>query len=909
MAEKNSRKNEMQVLVTGDVVIDHHIYKGKRDAPHVKETPGTKQTPGTVVIDCRGGAILLYEIINKVAEYTKSSIKKADAEAEEAKKANNIDAEKKALEKKENLVEYTVQPGLKIDSNLNLSADHHSYAVWNSCLKKEISREKEDTAKEYVWRMTEPMGYGGKTPTSDTCQTLHLDSAGIEPDIIVLDDGALGFRFCTHEKAWPEVIHKGSDNLKWVVLKTSSPIVQGDLWRKVSKTYKEKLVVIVSINDLRREEAGITRGLSWERTVQELLSELTFNASIRDLLECRHLIISFGSEGSLWISNADGNTDYHLIYDPACLEGEWGEKYQGMAFGYLSCFTAGVVDQLARPEGNTDIGKGIMTGLSAMRRLHLEGHGKVDENKPEFPFAKVAEAIKAPPEGYSKAKIPPPQKTTNPSIDRWTIMEGSQNKSGGYSRPLYGLARRVAQFGTKALSDIPYARFKDLFTVDRSEIESLRGIRSLIKDYKEKEEFSRPLSIAVFGPPGSGKSFGIKQIARAVMGKDVPVLEFNLSQFTEPNNLIGAFHQIRDEVLKGKMPFVFWDEFDSKANTWLQCLLSPMQDGAFREGQVVHPIGKCVFVFAGGTSYSMENFIPQDENSDDFKNFKTLKGPDFVSRLSGYLNVLGPNKRQKFDKKIKDWVDDDTPEDICFPVRRALLLRANLKLKENERLYIDKGLLNAFLEIDKYKYGARTMETLALIMKGVKKTALRTSDLPSAEQMLIHVNYDAFVKIIKRDLAFKLNAVLLAPAVHEEFRNLCKEKKEKNQYDVPYADLPENIKQDNIAAATRIPDVLNNADLLVVPKSGTRSMAEEETTRIINEKLDVMAEAEHDGWMEQKYIDGWVYGVQKDKDAKTHNLLIPYNTLPDSEKEKDRNSVRNYLKKVKMAGFKIIQNR
>ena len=32
--------------------------------------------------------------------------------------------------------------------------------------------------------------------------------------------------------------------------------------------------------------------------------------------------------------------------------------------------------------------------------------------------------------------------------------------------------------------------------------------------------------------------------------------------------------------------------------------LAPMQDGRFQHGQLNHSIGKCVFVFAGGTSLS-----------------------------------------------------------------------------------------------------------------------------------------------------------------------------------------------------------------------------------------------------------------------------------------------------------------
>lgn len=881
-----------RVLVTGDVIIEHHIYKGKRDAPYVKNFPGTK------VVDSNGGALLLYKIIGKVAELVKNNIKKAEAEAEKARRAGNEDAVKQAQKKKEDLVEYSVQSGLRTRPGLKLSADHHSYAVWSPCLKEEKSGE-------YVWRMTEPMGYGGKSTKGDACQTLDPASAEPAPDIIVLDDGALGFRFCTPENAWPELITKEkADNLKWVVLKMSSPLAQGDLWRKVSGTFRQKLVVVVSIGDLRREEAGITKGLSWERTVQELLTELKFNASIRDLLKCRDLIINFGSEGALWISNADDSLDYHLIYDPACLEGEWGEKFTGVAFGYLSCLTAGIVNQLVKPEGQADIGKGIMAGLYAMRRLHIEGHGNVDKEEPGFPFAKVAEVITGSSKGYSMVKVPPPPEIVNFPMPRWTIVEGT-HKGDGPPLPLYGLARRVALFGTRALGNIPFARFNKLFTVDRDEIESLRGIQRLIKDYDEKKKFSRPLSIAVFGPPGSGKSFGIKQIAKSVLGDHVRILEFNLSQFAGPNDLIGAFHQVRDEALRGKTPFVFWDEFDSKEYVWLQYLLAPMQDGEFREGQISHPIGKCVFVFAGGTSFTMENFGPTDNDSEKYQNFKMLKGPDFVSRLSGYLNVLGPNKRQKFDKDKREWVNDDNPEDICFPVRRALLLRAVLELGKDEELDIDKGLLNAFLEINQYKHGARSLETLLLLSKGVKKSGLRRSDIPTAEQMSIHVDYEKFMDLVKRDLPFKLNAEELAPFIHEFYRQLGKKKGWSSRYDMDYLELPEEIKKSNIEAASRIPEVLSYASLLVKSDDGQDALSDEEIRKIVGENIELLAEAEHDGWMEQKYREGYSFGTPRNDEKKIHDALISYKDLPEENKMKDRDAVRNYPEIVKMAGYAI----
>ena len=81
---------------------------------------------------------------------------------------------------------------------------------------------------------------------------------------------------------------------------------------------------------------------------------------------------------------------------------------------------------------------------------------------------------------------------------------------------------------------------------------------------------------------------------------------FNMSQFTGVEDLHHALHQVRDMGLSGKIPLVFFDGFDAalegQSLGWLRYFLTPMQDGAFLQGQISHPLGTAIFVFAGGTS-------------------------------------------------------------------------------------------------------------------------------------------------------------------------------------------------------------------------------------------------------------------------------------------------------------------
>lgn len=61
----------------------------------------------------------------------------------------------------------------------------------------------------------------------------------------------------------------------------------------------------------------------------------------------------------------------------------------------------------------------------------------------------------------------------------------------------------------------------------------------------------------------------------------------------------------------------------------------------------------------------------------------------------------------------------------------------------------------------------------------------------------------------------------------------------------------------------------------------------------IHAKPDTSPEASHESWMAQKLEDGWIYGAEKDEDAKEHPCILAYDALPDEQKLKPRSSARS----------------
>ncbi|MFI5458009.1 MAG: RyR domain-containing protein [Isosphaerales bacterium] len=78
-----------------------------------------------------------------------------------------------------------------------------------------------------------------------------------------------------------------------------------------------------------------------------------------------------------------------------------------------------------------------------------------------------------------------------------------------------------------------------------------------------------------------------------------------------------------------------------------------------------------------------------------------------------------------------------------------------------------------------------------------------------------------------------------------------------------------------------------------------------ELTPEILELTERLAENAHDLWGRQRIADGWTHGPQRDDTKKQHPSLVPYDQLPESEKQYDRIAAMETLKAIRALGYHI----
>lgn len=97
--------------------------------------------------------------------------------------------------------------------------------------------------------------------------------------------------------------------------------------------------------------------------------------------------------------------------------------------------------------------------------------------------------------------------------------------------------------------------------------------------------------------------------------------------------------------------------------------------------------------------------------------------------------------------------------------------------------------------------------------------------------------------------------------------------------------------QESMKKKTYTPQPINTSDV--------------ELPQELMQLVEQMAKNVHEVWAETRISQGWTYGEQRDDGRKTHPCLIPYEELPEEEKEYDRNTAVGTLKLIMELGFCI----
>lgn len=613
----------------------------------------------------------------------------------------------------------------------------------------------------------------------------------------------------------------------------------------------DRTILVVSGESLRTgltrfpEQPGVklSQNVSWERTV------LDFERAMKDrelapMRECGWVVVRLGLEGAL-LSFRDDKEERKgfLCFDPERIEGEYSEHSKLGEFpGLTTVLTSSLVRSIApiianakstpppRFEMSECIKESLVPALNAVRRYFDLGYGPSHETIRKFerlhlPISQVfsrSRLVGCRNDGVHAFATIEIHKTTN-NYEHWSILRnyiaddnsppikdyGSADSALASIKPSFDingkqkglirklvrslwLGRAIVTHGVKrAFASVghsfPFANFGKLFAVDRKELEGLRSVRKILTEYLDTDARRTPISIAVFGPPGSGKSFGVKQIAKGLLGDKLREFTFNLAQFTSFQEITKQLLKVRDAALDGEPPLVFFDEFDcflgSEPLGWLKYFLAPMNDGLFQHEDAMLGVGRAIFVFAGGIAGCHDDFANPTFWARTFGHehqniFSVAKVRDFNSRLRGFLDVVGINPEcyktieqerilQHGSSLKAGFVDDlfageGKEEDVAYIVRRAVLVRQMLEqisekmvptlIDTDGYIEIDSDVLDALLGTFGFKHGVRSLSAIFEMSAMHGERAVTKTVLPAPDQLLMHVD-DSFYSILTRRLS------------------------------------------------------------------------------------------------------------------------------------------------------------
>ncbi len=75
----------------------------------------------------------------------------------------------------------------------------------------------------------------------------------------------------------------------------------------------------------------------------------------------------------------------------------------------------------------------------------------------------------------------------------------------------------------------------------------------------------------------------------------------------------------------------------------------------------------------------------------------------------------------------------------------------------------------------------------------------------------------------------------------------------------------------------------------------------------VNELTELLARNAHEVWAQTRLAEGWRWGPERNDDRKEHPCLVPYEELPEVEKDFDRVIAMQTIKTIVALGFRLVR--
>lgn len=116
----------------------------------------------------------------------------------------------------------------------------------------------------------------------------------------------------------------------------------------------------------------------------------------------------------------------------------------------------------------------------------------------------------------------------------------------------------------------------------------------------------------------------------------------------------------------------------------------------------------------------------------------------------------------------------------------------------------------------------------------------------------------------------------------------------------PWDELPEDLRQSNLAQAADIETKLDAIGCAVVPESAAGP-----DFAFTEAEIELLARMEHRRWTQERQTRGYVHGPKRE--GNQHPDLVEWQHLSESAREKDRDAVRELPAILRQAGFQIVR--